>query len=176
MFMNDINLLNDFYRPKKTAKIASSLLAGILIGVLFSYVGVFVPLKQKRELSLMVSNLSQTNSEYESLEEEYAQLSRKVEELEQRASDITPLISGQKWSRVFELIEQSMPQGISLRSLSYEGDAVVLEGTASDDVEIARFMVMLKKTGLFLEISVKRIYGDQERQMFLMTGKLNSLD
>ena len=69
----------------------------------------------------MVSNLSQTNSEYESLEEEYAQLSRKVEELEQRASGITPLISGQKWSRVFELIEQSMPQGISLRSLHMRG-------------------------------------------------------
>ncbi|MBM7581273.1 Tfp pilus assembly protein PilN [Caldicoprobacter guelmensis] len=174
--MNDINLLKDFYRPQKTAKVASSLLAVALAVVLFSYIGIFVPLKEKRELALMVSNFSQVNGEYESLEKKYEELSKRVEELKQKASGITPLISGQRWSRTFALIEQVIPQGIALRSLSYNGDAVVLEGIASDDIEIARFMVLLGGTGLFSNISLKRIYGDQGGQVFLITCKLNSLD
>ncbi len=174
--MKDINLLNDFYRPKKTAKVASSLLMAALTVVLFSYLGVFVPLGQKRQLSLMVSNFSQVSSEYESLEEKYAKLSKEVEELQQKASGITPLIYGQKWSRIFDLLERAIPQGVTLSSLSYDGDAVVLEGIASNDIEIARFMVMVEKTGLFSEVNIKKVYGDQERQMFLMSCKLNSLD
>lgn len=174
--MYDINLLNDFYRPRKTARIASLLLAGTLILALFSYVGILVPLKQKSQLDLMISGFSQTNSEYQSLEEEYAELSRKMEELKQRASGIAPLLSGQKWSIFFELLGGAMPRGVSLLSISYDGGTVVLEGTASDDVEIAGFMVKMQETGLFGEINVKRIYGEGEGQMFLMTGKLNSSD
>jgi len=173
--MKDINLLDDFFRPRKTAKVASFLLAVVFAFALFSYVGVFIPLKQKRQLNLMVSNFSQASSEYKSLEDKYAQLSMEVEELKQKASGITSLLYGQKWSRVFELIEQAIPQGITLGSLTYDGDAVVLEGFAPNDIEIARFMVMLKKTGLFSEVSIKRIYGE-ERQEFLMSCKLNSID
>jgi len=172
--MKDINLLNDFYRPRKTVKIVSFLLIAFLAAAIFVYVGVFVPLKQKYQLSRMISGFSHASSDYEALEEEYARVSKEVDELKQKASGITPLIYGEKWSRIFELIEQAIPQGVALRSLSYDGNAVVLEGVAPDDVEIARFLVMLEKTGLFSEVSINRIYGEQENQIFLMNCKLDS--
>lgn len=174
--MNDINLLKDFYRPKKTITMASYILTCLLAAALFTYFGVFVPLKEKRDLEVMVSSFSQTNSQYELIEKEYSEVSKKMEELKQKASGIYPLISDWKLSKVFQLIEEAIPQGVTLYSFSYDGSAVVLQGNARDDVEVARFEVMLVKTGLFSSVELKKIYGSDGRQSFLMNCKLKSLD
>jgi len=174
--MNDINLLKDFYRPRKTIRITLFIFVAAAVAALFSYFGIVVPLREKHELALMASNFSQMNGEYESIEKEYTELSKRMEELREKASGINPLIAGRQWSEVFTLLEQAIPQGAALRSLSYDGDAVVLEGIATDDVEIARFIVNLKKTGLFSTVSLKRIDGDEGGQLFLMNCKFNPLD
>jgi Tfp pilus assembly protein PilN len=174
--MSDINLLKDFYRPKKAITMASYILTGVLAAALFTYFGIFVPLKEKRDLEVMVSSLSQANSQYELIEKEYSELSKQMEELKQKSSGIAPLISDWKLSKVFQLIEDAIPQGVTLYSFSYDGGAVVLQGSARDDVEVARFEVMLVKTGLFSNVEIKRIYGSDGGQSFLINCKLESLD
>ena len=51
--MNDINLLNGFYKPSRTVKIyiCNQFRVTIVVGIL-SYIGIILPLRDKQELSL----------------------------------------------------------------------------------------------------------------------------
>ncbi|NLO81628.1 MAG: PilN domain-containing protein [Clostridiales bacterium] len=166
--MNDINLLNGFYQPKRTVKIISAIIVAIVVTGILSYIGIIIPLRNKQALSFEAAKFTQLNMEYENIEKEYMDLFQQVEELKKKADSISPVITGIKWSEVLSLIEQVIPQGIAINSLSYGEGVLTVQGQADSDIEIARFMVQLKNAGLFSQVKLKRIDGDGDEGSFVL--------
>jgi Tfp pilus assembly protein PilN len=171
--MNDINLLNDFYRPQKTVKIAA-IIAGMVVAVaLFVYFGVFGLLQKKNELAVMALKYGQDDAEYESIENEYIELQELVKDLEKKAHSIDPIISRRSLSGIFDLIEDVLPVDVFLSGFYYDGNVIVLQGNAQSDVDIAIFMVNLNESGVFSKVHVQTISGDDGSQNFNMRCALN---
>ncbi len=176
--MNDINLLNGFYKPSRTVKFISvTMIVTIVVGIL-SYIGIILPLRDKQELSLEAWKFTKLNNEYENLEKEYSDLSRQVEEFRQKADSISPIVTAIKWSEVFSFIEQVIPRGITLSSLSYGDEVLTIQGYAENDIEVAQFMVKLRDTELFSKIELKRIDGDGSGEVFVLacSFKINDIE
>ena len=166
--MYDINLLNGYNKPTKNIKVIAIVIAMVVVTGFLSYVCIIVPLRDKNRLTLEVSKFAGLNTEYEYIEKEHGHLSRQIEELKQKADNISPMVTVIKWSEVFSLIEREIPHDVALLNLSYREGMLTIQGRAESDIEVARFITGLKNAGLFTKVKLKRIDRDGSGESFIM--------
>jgi len=166
--MHDINLLNGFYKQGRTARIIGTASALIVIVSLLSYIALIVPLSEKKRLTLEAVKFTQLNLEYESAEKEHGSLSRQIEELREKADNLNRIATAIEWSEVFSFIERVIPREAALSSLSYREGILTIQGWAENDIEVARFILGLKRSGMFTEVKLKRIDRDGSGESFIM--------
>ena len=62
-----------------------------------------------------------------------------------------------EWSEVFSFIERVIPREAALSSLSYREGILTIQGWAENDIEVARFILGLKRSGMFTEVKLNEL-------------------
>ncbi|MHB8962686.1 MAG: PilN domain-containing protein [Saccharofermentanales bacterium] len=168
MIKSDINLI-----PRKK-KIPLSVTLGILFGgigfILLVVIGIYLPSAALKSQQTKLDMLKQELATYANVEAEYTQKLADLTTLQQQQVNYNAFTNTDK--QTLELMQQIItitPATITVQEQSYIQDNIILIGTATNNIEIARFEVALRKMGLFSDILLGTISGpDTERSFDLV--------
>lgn len=173
MIKTDINLM-----PQKK-KIPLSVTLGILFGIIalaaLIAVGIAIPSFVLKARQAELDKLNQDLAAYGDVDAEYMQKVTELNTLKEQQANYTAFENTDR--QTLELMQQIIavtPKTVTVTDQSYLEDTIVVIGHATSNIEIARFEVALRKTGLFSDILLGTITGpDNKREFdFLLTHKV----
>lgn len=170
MIKSDINLL-----PRKK-KIPLSVTLGIIFSItgfiLLVAVGVFVPASSLKIKHAELDSLKQVLAGYDNVQSDFITKTADLKILQQQQLNYN---SFEKTDiQTLELMNQInaiKPETVTIDDQSYNNLGLTLAGYATNDIEIARFEVALRKMGLFSEITLESISGLDGERTFTFTLK-----
>lgn len=172
MAKSDINLI-----PKKK-RIPLSVALGIIFGVaifaILVFAGIALPRVALDMKQTKLNSLKQDLSAYSNVQTEYTQKMADFTTLQKQQANYKAFESTDL--QTLELMKQILaakPATITVINQSYTGETINLSGLATNDLEIARFEVSLRKTTLFSTIQIGSISGETGKRVydFVLTTK-----
>lgn len=159
----DLNLI-----PKKEAIISKqTILIGALVAAFIFLVGgyflVYIPKAEKDGILKEIKNKQIEIDSYAGLDEQHAQLSNEIAELKKLINAINELkIKNIKITDRIADIGEIIPVEIMLDNISYSNGLMNITGASPDMIQVAQFMVNLRKMDYVLEVSNSSLkYDDQ---------------
>ena len=168
MIQPDINLL-----PKKKkipAKIILGVPAGILLLVIVCVLGVMLPSVSLAAKHAELDALKQEISTYSQVETEYLQKLQEFSTIQERQKNYNDFVStGKETLDLLSKINGVKPSTITILSMQFGIEKIVITGYGTTDIEIARFEIALRNLGLFSEIILDSITGPDDQRNFSFT-------
>lgn len=168
MVKSDINLI-----PKKK-KVPLSVTLGILFGViilaLIVFAGITLPSLALQNKQDNLDSLKNELSGYSNIETEFQQKIAAYDTLQKQQANYNDFVNADKQTlEVMQAIMAATPETVTITEQYYDGDKVVLIGAATNDIEIAKFEVALRKIALFSDIRLGMISGTEPVRTFDVT-------
>lgn len=150
----DLNLI-----PKKEAVISKqTIFIGVLLAaVIFLVVGyffVYIPEAEKKSILNEMKDKQTEIDSYDGLDEQDAQLTKEITALKKLINAIDELkIKNIKITDRIADIGEIIPVEVMIDSISYSDGFMNITGTAPDMIQVAQFMVNLRKMDYVLNVS-----------------------
>ncbi len=165
MIKSDINLM-----PQKQ-KLPLSVTLGIVIGVVLLAVlltaGILLPsllLDQKRT---RLDSIQHELESYGNIQSEYVQKFAELNTMQEQQKNYLAFENTDRQTlEIMNLITAAIPHTVTILEEVFSDDNVSLRGYATDDIEIAKFEVALRKTAIFSSIQLGTIEGPEKHRMF----------
>lgn len=148
---NDINLIYKRKNVKSSQKMTIGILAGAVLLVVFIIAGIWLPLKTKADAQENLNSINQQIQAYQLSDADILTTTMEYQQLTEHLTKLT-LIQESRSDvlNYLKSIENALPTGARLTNISMLDNLLTMTGEATDDTEIAAFMLHLKKSGLFI--------------------------
>ncbi|HHU63155.1 MAG TPA: PilN domain-containing protein [Clostridiales bacterium] len=171
--MHDINLIPQ-KKEKKSAKSFFTLM--VLLGICAIIVAHgYGPYVQWHQLRYYYNNQKKILGQYETVGEDFDQITRELTELRQKKESLSHITEGEySWSSVLSQIEKGIPPSTILTSMVYNNHFLTIEGKCPTDIEAAQLATYLQNTGLFKDVNIESIIEDMSsrKNVFIINCSL----
>lgn len=168
MTKTDINLMPRKKKPPKA--ISLGIPAGIVFFVLMISAGFYLPSKMLESKQSELLILENELSGYADMQTAYLLKSKQLAELQAEKSNIDGFFSTDRESLDMAVaLEKIIPRTITVLQYEYAIDSISIYGSATADTEIAGFEDRLWKSGMFSDIILGTISGEDGARSFDFT-------
>jgi ABC-type transport system involved in cytochrome bd biosynthesis fused ATPase/permease subunit len=144
--------------------------AGILLLVFVVALGIMLPAVSLAAKQAELDALKLELSTYSQVETDYLQKLQEYSVIQEQQKNYTDFVStGKETLDLLSKINGIKPSTITILSLQFGVEKVVITGYGTKDIEIAKFEIALRNLGMFSEIMLDSITGPDDQRNFSFT-------
>ena len=167
----DINLWIKKDRTKQRQRIyqVGVLVMSLILLTLFFYYGIFQLLEEVQNKQKFVSTYEDLTGSIEAEKLQIENIKKENQKWAEKVKSFKILQDkGLSWSTLYQNLEQSTPDGITLYDMNFDGMNLALTGFYKEDEEVARYVDRLQTIKTFTKVSLQKltISPENDRKVF----------